>query len=344
MREPTRRENMSFDIEGAARKPGLLLFVMLLLVGLGFGKSMFFTVAADEEAVIQRFGAYDRTVDPGLHFKLPAFVESAVKVPVKAVQTMEFGFATESVAKRTRYAETTKDDEVMARMLTGDLSLAHVEWTVLYRIHDAQAFLFKVGGEGRTQAANVRATIHDVAENVMRRNVGDISIDEAIMTGRERIGTEAKAAMQERLDEFGCGIKIVRVDVQQSQPPQKVMSAWDAVNEARQVKEKIINIAKGERNEVVPAARGEKKRAIREAEGYALRVVETATGRAEAFTAQAVEYNKAPEATKKRLYIEAMQDVLKGADVTIIDSDINGVLPFLDLNGTGNPITDRKGN
>lgn len=335
---------MTFDIEDAARKPGLILFVLVVLVGLGFGKSMFFTVAADEEAVIQRFGAYDRTVGPGLHFKLPALVETATKVPVKAVQTMEFGFATATAGKRTRYAETTREDEVMSRMLTGDLSLAHIEWTVLYRIHDAQAYLFNVGGEGRTQAANVRATIHDVAENVMRRNVGDISIDEAIMTGREKIGTDAKLAMQERLDSFGCGIKIVRVDVQQSQPPQKVMSAWDAVNEARQVKEQIINIAKGERNEVVPAARGEKKRAIREAEGYALRVVETATGRAEAFMLQAIEYDKAPDATRKRLYIEAMQDVLSRADVTIIDSDINGVLPFLDLNGNGNPITNRKGN
>lgn len=334
---------MSFDFEDAARKPGLILFVMLLLVGLGFGKSMFFTVAADEEAVIQRFGAYDRTVGPGLHFKLPALVETATKVPVKSVQTMEFGFATVSAGKRTRYA-ATREDEVMARMLTGDLSLAHIEWTVLYRIHDARAFLFEVGGEGRTQAANVRATIHDVAENVMRRNVGDISIDEAIMTGREKIGTDAKLAMQERLDSFGCGIKIVRVDVQQSQPPQKVMSAWDAVNEARQQKEQIINIAKGERNEVVPAARGERARAIRAAKGYALRVVETATGRAMAFTVQATEYEKAPDATRKRLYIEAMQAVLSRADVTIIDSDINGVLPFLDINGNGSPITNRKGN
>jgi len=336
---------MSLDIEDAARKPGLILFVFMLLIGLGFGKSMFFTVAADEEAVIQRFGAYDRTVGPGLHFKLPTFVESAVKVPVKSVQTMEFGFVTASSSGRSsEYRTPTKDDKVMARMLTGDLSLAHVEWTVLYRIHDAKSFLFEVGGEGRTQAANVRATIHDVAENVMRRNVGDISIDEAIMTGREQIGTDAKLAMQERLDLFGCGIKIVRVDVQQSQPPAEVMSAWDAVNEARQVKEQIINIAKGERNEVVPAARGEKKRAIREAEGYALRVIETATGRAEAFMAQAIEYDKAPEATKKRLYIEAMQEVLGNADITIIDSDINGVLPFLDLNGSGNNPITRKGN
>ncbi len=284
---------MSFDIENTARKPGLILIVVLVLCGLGFGKSMFYTVAANEEAVVQRFGAYNRTAGSGLHFKLPAMIESATKVPVKSVQTMEFGFATVKAGKKTKYRPASRDDEVMARMLTGDLSLAHVEWTVLYRIHDAKAFLFNVGGEGRTQASNVRAAIHDVAEHVMRRNVGDISIDEHIMTDRENIGTDAKIAMQERLDSFGAGIKIVRVDVQQSQPPQKVMSAWDAVNEARQVKEQIINIAKGERNEVVPAARGEKKRAIREAEGYALRVVETATGQAEAFTVQAIEYEKA---------------------------------------------------
>ena len=332
-------------VDEIAKRAGLIAFSIVVVLGLYFGQSMFYTVAADEEGVVQRFGKYDRTTGPGLHFKLPALVESVTKVPVRAVQTMEFGFATVSAGKRTEYREPTRDDQVMARMLTGDLSLAHVEWTVLYRIYDAKAYLFHIGGEGRAQGDNVRSVIHDVAENIMRRNVGDISIDEAITTGREKIGTAGKSEMQAKLDSLGAGVMIVRVDVQQSQPPDKVVSAWDKVNEARQIKERIINEAKGERNEVVPAARGEKKRAIREAEGYAKRVVETAAGKAEAFLAQAAEYQADPDSMRTRIYIETMQEVLGDADITVIDTSVGrNALPLIDLNGGGNPFQKtRKG-
>jgi len=327
-----------------ARRPGATLLVFLVAIGLYFGQSLFYTVAADEEAVVQRFGKYDRTAGPGLRFKLPAFIEEYTKVPVKAVQTMEFGFRTAKVGQQTQYHEPTRDDEVMARMLTGDLSLAHVEWTVLYRIYDAKAYLFNVGGEGRTQDANIAGVIHDVAENIMRRKVGDISIDEALTTGREEIGAGAKPEMQAKLDAIGAGVMIVRVDVQQAQPPAKVVDAWDSVNRARQDKERIINEANGERNSVVPAARGERDRAIREAEGYALRVVQTATGKAEAFVAQALEYKKAPEVTRTRIYIEAMQQVLGGAEVTVIDGALmDNALPLIDLNGGSNPLIKKGG-
>jgi len=328
----------------ALRRPGATLLVILVACGLYFGQSMFYTVAADEEAVVQRFGKYDRTAGPGLRFKLPAFIEEYTKVPVKAVQTMEFGFRTAKAGQRTQYHEPTPDDQVMARMLTGDLSLAHVEWTVLYKIHDAKAYLFNVGGEARTQTANIEGVIHDVAENIMRRKVGDISIDEALTTGREAIGAGAKPEMQAKLDAIGAGVEIVRVDVQQAQPPEKVVDAWDSVNRARQDKERIINEANGERNSVVPAARGERDRAIREAQGYALRVVETATGKAEAFKVQAAEYKKAPEVTRTRIYIEAMQQVLGGAEVTVIDGALmDNALPLIDLNGGSNPLIKKGG-
>ena len=313
-------------------RPKTVIMAVLLVLGLGFGLSMFYTVAADEEAVVQRFGAYSRTEGPGLHFKLPALVESVTTVPVKSVQTVEFGFQTDKAGKKTVYGKPSADDDVTARMLTADLSLAHVEWTVLYRVHDARQYLFNVGGEGRTQKDNVVEVVRAVAENVMRRNIGDISIDDAVMTGREKVGAEGKVEMQRMLNDFG--LTIVRVDVQQSQPPTEVIPAWDAVNQARQDNERIINEAAGYRNELVPAARGEQKRAVREAEGYAKRTVETAVGRAEAFRLQTVEYKKAPEATQRRLYIEAMQRVLGQADITVVDASIGGrTLPFIDLNG-----------
>lgn len=302
---------------------------------------MLYTVAADEDAVVQRFGRYVRTEGPGLHIKLPALVESVTKVPVKSVQTVEFGFQTDKAGKKTVYSKPTADNEVTARMLTADLSLAHVEWTVLYRVHDARKYLFNVGGEGRTQKDNVVEVVRAIAENVMRRNIGDISIDDAVMTGREKVGAEGKVEMQKMLD--GLGVTVVRVDVQQSQPPTEVIPAWDAVNQARQENERIINEAAGFRNELVPAARGEQKRAVREAEGYAKRTVETATGRAEAFRLQAVEYKKSPETTQRRLYIEAMQRVLGQADITVIDASIGvRALPFIDLNGAAAKVKSGK--
>jgi len=316
------------------RHPTSVLMAVLLIFGLGFGQSMFYTVAADEEAVVQRFGEYSRTEGPGLHFKLPALVESVTTVPVKSVQTVEFGFHTDKTGKKTVYSKPTAENEVTSRMLTADLSLAHVEWTVLYRVSDARKYLFNVGGEEREQKDNITEVIRAVAENVMRINIGDISIDDAVMTGREKVGADGKVEMQRMLDGLGLGVTIVRVDVQQSQPPTEVIPAWDAVNQARQDNERIINEAAGYRNELVPAARGEQKRAIREAEGYAKRIVETATGRAEAFRLQATEYKKSPENTQRRLYIEAMQRVLGQADITVIDASIGGrALPFIDLNG-----------
>lgn len=326
---------MSDDfVDLVMRRPKLILALVAIGCGVYFGQSMFYTVAASEEAVVQRFGAYERTTGPGLHFKLPAGVENYTKIPVMKVQTMEFGFSTARAGKRTRYQKPSNAHKTMARMLTGDLSLAHVEWTVLYRVNDAKAYLFNIGGTGRTQADNVANVIRDVAENIMRGSIGDISIDEAITTGREQVGATGKIEMQARLDQLGCGVTVVRVDVQQAQPPDPVVDAWDSVNRARQDKERIINEAKGERNEVVPAARGDQKRAIREAEGYAIRVTQTATGLAAAFASKAAEYIKNPNATETRIYIESMQRALSKADVTIIDTTVaRSVLPILDLNG-----------
>jgi membrane protease subunit HflK len=335
MKERWEEDGESNLFDWCARRPVSVLAAVLLVFGLYFGQSMLYTVAADEEAVVQRFGEYVRTEGPGLHVKLPALVESVTRVPVKSVQTVEFGFQTEKAGKKTVYNKPTADNEIISRMLTADLSLAHVEWTVLYRVNDARKYLFNVGGDGREQKENIVEVVRSVAENVMRRKVGDISIDDAVMTGREKVGAEGKVEMQKMLDSLDIGVTIVRTDVQQSQPPTEVVPAWDAVNQARQDNERIINEAAGFRNELVPAARGEQKRAIREAEGYAKKIVETATGRAEAFRLQAAEYKKSPETTQRRLYIEAMQRVLGQADITVVDASIGGrALPFIDLNGT----------
>lgn len=312
-----------------------IVTVAVLLALLLGSQSMFYKVEADEEGVVLRLGKLSKTTTSGLHFKLPWPIDTVDKVPVERVQSLEFGYRTITPGRRTQYARPGEHDKTMARMLTADLNLAHVEWVVQYRIKSAENYLFKIGGDRRSTAhANATDLISDVSEAVMRRIIGDVSVDSVITTGREQIASDAKEEMQQVLDGFEAGITVVAVKLQSASPPEPVKDAFDAVNRAKQSKERVVNEAKGERNRLIPAARGGRDRAIAEAEGYAIRVVKEAEGRASAFLSKLIEYEKAPEITWKRLYIEAMEEVLTRVDdKIIIDESVKGILPLLDLGG-----------
>ena len=303
-----------------------IVIVVVFLIG-----SIFYSVDADSEGVILRFGKYARSSPPGLHAKLPWPIETVHEVPVERVESLEFGFATLEPGKVTEYAPATTDHLEVATMLTGDLNLAHVEWIVQYRIADARDYLFKIGGADRARAA-VEDAIHDVSEAVIRRLIGDASIDEVITIGRFQIAKDAKQEIQKGLDDFEAGIEVVTVKLQAATPPSAVKDAFDEVNRARQRKERVVNDALGERNQRVPAARGQRDRAILEAEGYRERVVREMTGRVNAFLAQLEQYKKSPEVTRSRLYLEAMEQVLSQVDQKIIiDESVRSVLPLLNL-------------
>lgn len=322
-----------------------VLLAALALVVLLAVMSMFYRIDASDEGVILRFGKKVDTAMPGLHWKLPWPVDKVYKVPVQRIQVMEFGFATQSAGRRTRYAETSKDDLGVAEMLTGDLNLGHVEWIVQYRVKDSGDYLFNVGGAevapwalmgGDEYEANpaVPDTIRDVSESAMRKLVGDSSIDYVLTIGRDQIAKDAEAMIQHELDGFQAGVDIVTVKLQTTSPPTaKVQDAFQEVNRARQKKERVVNEAQGERNSKIPAARGAKDKAIAEAEGYQNRVVLETTGAVNAFLDQLTEYEKAPEVTRKRLYLEAMEKILRNVgNKTIIDDSVRGVVPLLDLN------------
>jgi len=322
---------------------GRILLVLVGLLVIWGLSSVLYSVEADSEGVVLRFGKYSDTTQPGLHVKWPWPIETVMVVPVQKIQTLEFGFATVQPGRVTQYARLTTDQETMARMLTGDLNLAHVEWIVQYRIKDAQHYLFQIGGHRNIRIA-VEDTIRNAAEAVLRKLVGDRSVDEVITRGREEIGSEAKREIQDMLDNFEAGVEIVTVKLQSATPPEAVKDAFDAVNRARQNKERVVNEARGERNRVIPAARGQRDRAISEAEGYRERVVLEMTGRANAFLAQLAEYEKAPEVTRMRLYLEAMEEVLTSVDkITVIDESVRGLLPVLNLDAADLPTESRKG-
>ncbi len=282
-----------------------------------------YTVATDEVGVIKRFGKYVRTAESGLHFKIPFGVETVQKVRVRHVFKEEFGFATARAGVRTTYRRADYSGESL--MLTGDLNSAVIEWVVQYKVKDAREFLYNI--------RNVRETLRDAAEATMRLIVGDRSVTEVLTVGRIDIAHQAEKRMQDLLDDYEAGIEIVAVKLKDVNPPDPVKPAFNEVNQAKQEREKMINEAWAEYNSAVPAARGEAKKTISEAEGYAARRVNRANGDAAAFAAVLEEYEKAPEVTRRRLYLEMMNEVLPGIrEKYVIDPSLKGLIPLLNLN------------
>ncbi|MEO8503602.1 MAG: FtsH protease activity modulator HflK [Acidobacteriota bacterium] len=285
-----------------------------------------YQVEPDEVAVVQRFGAFDRTAEPGLHLRAPFGVETVTKVPVQRQLKMEFGFRTLSAGVQTSYAPASADTQAEALMLTGDLNVAVVEWIVQYRIKDPRAYLFHV--------RSVPDTLRDMSEAAMRGVVGDHSVDEVLTIGREAIASQAKDELQRLGDLYGVGIEIQQLVLQDVNPPDPVKPAFNEVNQAIQEKERAINEAWAEYNQVVPRAKGEAEQAVRAAEGYALERVNNAEGDAKRFDALYDEYKKAPEVTRKRIYLEAMAELMpKLGKKVIVDASAKGILSLLQLGG-----------
>jgi membrane protease subunit HflK len=300
-----------------------LLAAIVIAIVLFF--SGYYQVEPDEVGVVQRFGSYARTTDPGPHLKFP-FVEGVTKVPVQRQLKMEFGFRTSRPAQRTEYAADDANVRAEAVMLTGDLNVAVVEWIVQYRIRDARAYLFNV--------RNVPQTFQYMSEAAMRQVVGDHSVDEVITIGREAIALQAKEELQRLCNLYEIGIEVQQLVLQDVNPPDPVKPAFNEVNQAIQEKERAINDAWADYNKAVPKAKGEAEQAIRAAEGYALERVNNAEGDANRFEAFHEEYRKAPGVTRKRLYLETMGTLLpKVGRKVILDEKARGVLPLLQLGG-----------
>ncbi len=301
---------------------GVIVLAVIIIIFTGF-----YTIDPEEVGVIQRFGRYVSTTEPGLHFKIPFGIDFLTKVKVKHVFKEEFGFRTLKAGVQTKYSTRNYDHESM--MLTGDLNIADVEWIVQYRIKDPIKFLFRI--------RYVRETIRDLTESVTRQVAGDRSVDEVIVLNRTEIADEIQIILQEHLDEYGAGIEVYTVNLQNVNPPDRVKPAFNEVNSAKQEREKIINQAWQQYNEAVPEAEGKAKRMIEEAEGYAINRVNRANGDAERFIQMYEEYRFAKSVTKKRLYLETMQKILPNVEkLYIVDEDLKGLLPLLDLGKGGN--------
>ncbi len=297
----------------------LILGVLLLIIFIYGALTSFYTVEPKEEAVVLRFGKYVSTTSPGLHFKFPFGIDQVEKLPTRLVLQQEFGFRTRGTqGNRTVYDKQQYDRE--SQMLTGDLNVADVEWVVQFQIADPKKFLFHV----REPVKNIR----DVAESIMRRVVGDRLVSEVLTTGRVEIATEAEQLMQEVLDVYDFGIKVVSVKLQGVNPPEVVKPSFNDVNSAKQEQEQLINQAEKEYNKVIPEARGKAEETIAQAKGYAEALVNRAKGDAEKFESVLTEYRRAPSITRKRLYLETMEKIYSRFEkLTIVDPKVKGVLP-----------------
>jgi len=296
--------------------------IILLIIAIVLGSSTIYTIGVDEVGIVQRFGKYVRTRQPGLNFKLPAGIEKVTKVKVRRVYKEEFGFRTIRATTRARFSTDTENANV-ALMLTGDLNVAVIPWIVQFRIKDPYNFLFKV--------RQVRRLLIDMSEATMRLVVGDRSINEVI-SKRDEIAVEAKNLLQQELDHAETGINIVTIEMKKTNVPGPVQPSFNEVNQATQEKEQMIYQAREEYNKAIPTARGEAERTIRGAEGYALDRINRAKGDAARFKDVYTEYAKAKDVTKRRLYLEALKDLFpKLGQKYIIDSDQSNLLPFLNL-------------
>ena len=311
-------------VEVPAVSNRVILYIAGGIILLWLVISAVYTVDADEVGVIQRFGKYILTTQPGLHFKLPWGIETVKNVKIQRVFKQEFGFRTARPGIRTEYVRGDFSSESL--MLTGDLNSALVEWIVQYRIKDPANYLFKV--------RNVETTIRYVSEAVMRQVVGDHSVDEVIILSRKDIALRASELMQQLLDEYETGIDIVTVNLQDVNPPVPVQPAFNEVNEARQEMERITNEAWEAYNSVIPRAKGEAEQRILESEGYATNRINRAQGDAERFLAVWKQYRIAKDVTRRRLYLETMNEVLPLIDKKfIVDDKLKSFLPLLQLNG-----------
>jgi membrane protease subunit HflK len=296
---------------------GLIALVAIVLLA-----SALYSVGADEVAVIQRFGRFVRTTPPGLHVRLPFGIESLRKVKVKYVFKEEFGFRTVEPGVRTVYSQQNLSDEAL--MLTGDLNCGVVEWIVQYKVKDPVAYSFNV--------RHVRGTIRDVAEATMRRVVGDRSIDGVLTVERIEVGQMVQEGMQEILDSYESGVQIVTVKLQDVNPPDEVKPAFNAVNEAKQEREQLINQAMKEYNTAVPRAEGDAEKTIKMAEGSAIDRVNRAKGDAKRFLELWKSYRWAKDVTRRRLYMETMAEVLPRVEHKyVVDEDDTGILRLLPL-------------
>ena len=304
----------------------IIIGVAALAVVVGLVFTVGYTVAPEEEGVVLRFGKQHTTVQPGFHLKLPFGIDTVHRVATRTVHKEEFGFRTIQTGKQSQYSDKRFPEEAL--ILTGDLNVADVSWVVQYRINQPIEYLFK--------NEEPEKTLRDMSESIMRSVVGDRTVDEVLTVGRSEIESQVKVQLQEKMNLYQTGITVVALQLQNVNPPEPVQDAFNDVNKALQDKEKLVNEARREFNKQIPTAEGFAQQRIQKSEGYRSQRINRALGDVVKFTKVYEEYLKAPDVTRRRMYLETMNEVLPKMDqIILVDPGEKGLLPFIDVGGKG---------
>jgi len=279
---------------------GSLFGIVLVVLVIGWGISGFYQVDEKEQAVVLRLGKYLNTVEAGLHWN-PPLVDSVTKV---------------RVTEERQYSSR-------GQMLTEDENIVELPLTVQYNIGDVKAFVLNV----KTPEASLR----QATDSALRHVVGSSKLDEVVSTGRLKIGDEVKLRLQTYLDNYGTGIKVRKINIQEAKPPTQVKAAYDDVIKAREDRERLINEAQTYANGIIPEARGQAQRMIEESNGYLEQVVAEAEGESQRFESLLAEYEKAPEVTRQRLYLDAIQEVMSNSSKVLVDVEGGNNMLYLPL-------------
>lgn len=296
------------------------LIALVVLVGL---LTSFYTVAPEGKVVVKRFGRVVAIREPGLHFKRPFLIDRHYFVPTERVLKQEFGFTTKQAGQQTQYV-VTLENQKESIMLTGDLNVIDVKWVVQYRISDPDKYLHRL--------RNQTETIRVIAESVMRRIVGNRLGSDVLTVARAEIAILAQQDMQRILTSYDMGVHINTIQLQDVTPPDPVKPAFNEVNESQQQRDRLVNEAEKRRMQKIPRAKGQANKIISQAEGYAAERVNLAKGEAERFKAIYEVYRQAPDITRRRLYLEMIDQIMpKIGKVYIVEPGQMAPIPLLNL-------------
>lgn len=317
--------------DGNERDLIIVAFAVFVLIWLGSG---IYRVNSDELGIVMRFGQYSRTAPPGLNYHLPAPIESVIIPSVTTVNTVEIGNRAGNAENPTiRVAKSALSDRASANavqqseglMLTGDRNIVDIDFTVQWKIDatNPEKFLFNM----RNPAGNVRV----VAESAMREVIGRTKLDDVLTGAQSQIAEDTKTLMQQTFNEYDAGIEIIAVNLSRPDVPQPVIGEFQDVKRAEQDKQTAESVAEGYRNEIIPRAKGDAAKMLQDAEAYKSKVVADAQGNASRFKQIYAEYAQAKDVTKQRMYLETMEEVLKGMPKLLIEGGKGGALPVLPI-------------
>jgi membrane protease subunit HflK len=307
-------------LPGGNHENASIIFLCLAAIALWVASGIYF-VKADEQGVVKRFGAFNRTTSAGVNYHLPYPFETIETPRVTSINRAEIGFRSGGFG-HGKNGESAVDEESL--MLTGDENIVDIDFEVQWKISNASDFLFNV--------RDPEDTVKAVSESAMREVIGKSQIATVLAEGKLVVEQDTKKLIQDTLDSYGAGIEVVTVNLLKADPPAQVIDAFRDVQTARADLETARNQAEAYRNDILPKAEGQAQQMVLEAEGYKQEVINRAQGEAARFISVYTQYKQARDVTKKRIYLETMEDILQGMSKVIVDGKgTNGVVPYLPL-------------